>query len=659
MNKQISKFERAFQLHQSGNPKGAIEIYLKILRKEKDDPHLLFLLGTACSQVGRHQDGLDYLKKSVKLSANPITFNNLGSIYSLLKRDIEAIDCFNKAISMDPRYAEAYCNRGAAQTNINLLEESLDSCNRALELEPIYPVALLNRGNALWQMGDASGAIDSYDRAIEIVPNYAEVLNARGSIMQALKRWDDAFADYEKAVLFKPDIDYLIGTKLDTQMHLCNWDGFNKQIDELETKIEQREKASLPFPLLALIDSPSTHKAASQIYIDNKFPLEKVVPGFASSTKDSKIRVGYFSADFHEHATMHLMAEMFEKHDKTRFEFIAFSFGPISDDAWQTRAKNAFDKFIGCHGQSDSEIAELSRSLGIDIAVDLKGFTQDARTGIFAARAAPIQVNFIGYPGTMGANYIDYLIADEVLIPPETRNFYTEKIAYLPNSYQPNCRTREVSNKPISRSVFGLPEEGIVFSSFNNNYKITPQVFASWMRILKAVEGSVLWLFSSNETAEDNLRKHAKENGVDPKRIVFAQKLPVDEHLSRIPLADLMLDTFPYGAHTTCSDALRMGLPVVTLKGESFASRVAASLLTTIGTPQLIADSLASYEDLAVELAKNPDNLAEVRASLATNIKSSPLFNPDLFARNIETLYTTMYQRHKDGLPPDHIFASH
>ena len=259
----------------------------------------------------------------------------------------------------------------------------------------------------------------------------------------------------------------------------------------------------------------------------------------------------------------------------------------------------------------------------------------------------------------MGANYIDYLIGDEVLIPPESRGFYTEKIAYLPDCYQPNCRTREVSNKPISRSDFGLPEEGIVFSSFNNNYKITPQVFASWMRILKAVEGSVLWLFSSNTTAEENLRKHAEENGVDPKRIVFAQKLPVDEHLNRIPLADLMLDTFPCGAHTTCSDALRMGLPVVTLKGESFASRVAASLLTTVGTPQLVADSLASYEDLAVELAKNPDNLAEIRASLATNIKSSPLFNPDLFARNIETLYTTMYQRHKDGLPPDHIFASH
>lgn len=687
-------FENAVRLHQSGFPQEAIEIYLRILPTDKNNPYLLFLVGTAFGQIGKHEEGVTHLQKSAKITPNPITYNNLAGSLVALSRYTEAIQHLRTAIELDPNYSEGYCNLGIAQRYAGLPKESVNSLEQAIRLTPNYRQAYTEKGFSHSSLGEHANALECHEYASKLDPNFAdsyrhigdslvrlsrlsdslpfynkaialnsnftEAFISRGGALKKLGQLEDALANQNRAFALNPKTDYLLGTILHTQMLLCDWTDLDKRLDELVTEVKNREVATTPFILLALIDSPETHKIASESYVSDKYPTTSVkITDPSNSIKNSKIKVGYFSADFHHHATMHLMAELLESHDKSLFEFVAFSFGPITNDPWQLRAKDTFDKFIECHGQNDAEIAQISRNLGIDIAVDLKGFTQNARTGIFAARAAPIQVNFIGFPGTMGANYIDYLIGDEVLIPQKSQHSYTEKIAYLPDCYQPNCRTREVSNKPISRSDFGLPKEGIVFSSFNNNYKITPQVFASWMRILKAVEGSVLWLFSSNTTAEENLRKHAEENGVDPKRIVFAQKLPVDEHLNRIPLADLMLDTFPYGAHTTCSDALRMGLPVVTLKGESFASRVAASLLTTVGISELITDSHAAYESLAVELAKEPDKLAEIRARLALGIKTSSLFDPELFARNLESLYMTMYQRHQDGLPIDHIFASH
>ena len=349
------------------------------------------------------------------------------------------------------------------------------------------------------------------------------------------------------------------------------------------------------------------------------------------------------------------MAEMLEKHDKDRFECIAFSFGPVTNDAWQIRVKSNFDKFIDCREYTDSEVIELSRNLSIDIGVDLKGFTQDARTGIFAKRAAPIQVSFLGYPGTIGADYIDYLVADDVLITDQCRGYYSEQIAYLPNCYQPNCRSKEISKKSLTRSDCGLPENVIVFCSFNNNYKITPSVFSSWMNVLKAVDSSVLWLLAMNPVAENNLRKRALSSGVDHCRLIFANSVDVAEHLNRMRLADIMLDTFPYGAHTTCSDALRVGLPVVTMIGESFASRVASSLLSCVGVPELITNSLQEYEELAIRLAINPSVLDDIQERLNRSLQTSPLFDAERFARNLESLFVQMVERHRRGESPCHL----
>jgi predicted O-linked N-acetylglucosamine transferase (SPINDLY family) len=347
------------------------------------------------------------------------------------------------------------------------------------------------------------------------------------------------------------------------------------------------------------------------------------------------------------------MAELFEKHDKSKFELFAFSFGPDIKDSMRARVEAAFDQFIDVSTMSDKEIAEFSRMLGIDIAIDLKGSTKDHRFGIFSYRAAPVQVSYLGYPGTMGAEYIDYLIADKTLIPEESQKFYTEKIAYMPHSYQVNDRSRVISDRVFTKQEVGLPEEGFVFACFNSNYKITPDMFDVWVRILQSVEGSVLWLFEENKTAAVNLRKEAQKRGLAPERLVFAPKMELSEHLARHKLADLFIDTLPCNAHTTASDALWAGLPVLTCMGESFASRVAASLLNAIEMPELITSSLKEYEELAVALGKDPKRVKALKQKLENNKLTTPLFDSSLFTKDIENLYMQMSQRSQLQMVPE------
>jgi predicted O-linked N-acetylglucosamine transferase (SPINDLY family) len=349
------------------------------------------------------------------------------------------------------------------------------------------------------------------------------------------------------------------------------------------------------------------------------------------------------------------MAELFELHDRSQFEIVGFSFGPTANDEIRQRLEKSFDQFIEVGSKSDVEVAKLSRDFNIDIAVDLKGFTKDGRTGIFAHRAAPIQVNYLGYPGTLGTDYIDYIIADKTLIPPQSQQFYSEKVVYLPNSYQVNDRKRIISERQFTRQELGLPENSFVFCCFNNNYKILPATFDGWMRILKSVDGSVLWLFKDNPWAVENLKKEAQKRGIDGQRLVFAEHMPLSEHLARHRQADLFLDTLPYNAHTTTSDALWAGLPVLTQMGGSFASRVAASLLNAIGLPELITSAQEEYEALAIELAMNPKKLSDIKYKLEINRFTAPLFDTPLFTKNIEAAYIKMMERYYADLEPDHI----
>jgi predicted O-linked N-acetylglucosamine transferase (SPINDLY family) len=532
---------------------------------------------------------------------------------------------------------------------------ALQSFDLALRLDPSNAVTYNNRGIALSSLGQFEAAAQSLSKAIELGMQQAATFNNLAIALFNLKRFTEAISNYQKAFELNPDHPNLRGGLLNARTHICDWSNRQAAVDEICARVTLQQNVVTPFEMLAAVDSPPLHQITAQVYAKTKCPANPTLGAIALRKPTGRIRLGYFSADFHNHATAYLMAEMFERHDRSQFELIAFSFGPEAQDAMRTRLTAAFDQFVDARLMPELEIARLSRQMGIDIAVDLKGNTEDCRTGIFAARAAPVQVSYLGYPGSMGVDYMDYILADTTVIPEGNRQHYTEKVVCLPHCYQVNDRQRKVSERRFSLSEVGLPETGFVFCCFNNNYKITPPTFDGWMRILQRVEDSVLWLLQDNPLAAENLRKEAQARGVSPQRLVFAQRMPLDEHLARQKLADLFIDTLPYNAHTTTSDALWAGLPVLTCAGESFASRVAASLLKAIGLPELVTHSQQDFEDLAVELASQPQQLAAIREKLARNRLTTPLFDTELFTRNIEQAYKAMHQRHVAGLPPEHI----
>ena len=655
-----AKFNQALVLHDKGQLLKAQVLCEEILREQPDHFDSLHLLGVISYKNKRLQLAIDLMERAIKLNPNNADYcYNLGIVLHDLKQLDVAVASYDKAIQLDPDYAEAYYNRGNALQDLRQLDAAVASYDKAIQLDPDYAEAYYNRGNALQDLGRLEAAVASYDKAIQLKPSYTKVYVNRGNALQHLKRFDAAASSYDKAIQLKPDLDYLIGIWLHTRMQLCDWSNLESNVAELITKIELGIKSSPSFHILALTTSLSVQLKVSEIWVNDQYPYNPSLGPITKLQRSNKIRVGYFSADFHNHATAHLMADLFETHDKSRFELFAFSFGPDQQDEMRKRVFKAFDQFIDVRMMSDKAVAELSRKLCIDIAIDLKGLTQDQRIGIFSYRAAPIQVSYIGYPATVGADYIDYLIADKTIIPDQSQQYYSEKVVYLPNSYQANDRNKVISDKQFTRKELGLPVEGFIFCCFNNNYKITPYVFDSWIRILNAVRGSVLWLFEDNPTAAVNLRKESERRGLDPRRLIFAKRMQLPDHLARHRVADLFLDTLPYNAHTTASDALWAGLPVLTCMGESFASRVAASLLRAIGLPELITADQADYESLAIELATNPVKLRSIRDRLTENRLTTPLFDTPLFTRHIEEAYREMYERYQNDLLPDRIEIKH
>jgi protein O-GlcNAc transferase len=485
------------------------------------------------------------------------------------------------------------------------------------------------------------------------VPGLSDALYGRGNALYDLKRYDEAIASYEKALAISPEFEYAAGMLANTRMHCCDWRACEEESERLAADIRAGKSRIYPFAYLGISDSPQDQLLCSRIWVRDRYSPSPAPIWKGERYRHDRIRLAYLSADFHEHATAYLMAGLFEAHDRARFETIAVSFGPDSNDAMRARLVAAFDRFIDVRLQSDREVAALMRELEIDIAVDLKGYTGDARAGILSHRAAPVQVNYLGYPGTMGANFIDYIIADRIVIPEEHRGCYTEKAVYLPDTYQVNDSKRVVAARTPTRSAAGLPEHGFVFCSFNNANKIRPMVFDAWMRLLGKVEDSVLWLLASNAAAPRNLRKEAAHRGIAPERLIFAPTVTLEDHLARHRVADLFLDTLPYNAHTSASDALWAGLPVLTCMGTAFAGRVAASLLNAIGLNQLIAKSLEEYEALALELATNRSLLADIGSKLADNRDICPLFDTDRFRRHMEAAYMRMWKQCRQGEPPE------
>jgi len=659
MNPQLQiMLQQAIQAFQSGNYERADSILVKVIKADSKNLPAFHILGLIKASQKKYKEAIELLGKAVKLDPNePSLRFNLAKALMDSGAYMESIPHHKKAVELAPNNPEAWLNYGKAFSDLNAYEEALSIYDKALIINPGYAEAFLNKGATLKELKRYEEAIVFAESALRINPNLAEGWVNKGVALKEFKRYEEVISHYEKALSLKSEIDWLNGELLHTKMKICRWSGFTDNLENITNRLMANEKIANPFPLLALTDGVSLQRKCAEIYAQEKYPFNPAL-GPITKTKrleGEKIRIGYFSADFHNHATGYLMAELFELHDKQKFEIFGFSFGPIKNDEMRQRLEKSFNQFIEVGDKADVEISQLSRDLNIDIAVDLKGFTQDARMGIFSYRAAPIQVNYLGYPGTLGADYMDYIIADETLIPDHLQLGYSEKVVYLPDSYQANDSKRVIADKKFTRQELGLPETGFVFSSFNNNYKILPAIFDSWMRILNAAEGSVLWLFEDNNLATESLKNEAEKRGIDSNRLVFAKRMFLPEHLARHQQADLFLDTFPYNAHTTASDALWAGLPIITLMGESFASRVAASLLYAINLPELVTTSQAEYELLAIELATNPLKLNSIKQKLTKNRLTTPLFNAQLFTKNLEAAYMQMYERYMADLSPEHI----
>ncbi|MFZ4553937.1 MAG: tetratricopeptide repeat protein [Burkholderiales bacterium] len=614
--------QQAFDSYQRGDLKAARGLLQGLVQMRPGHFDVLHLLGVVCRRLGALEEGLRWL---------------------------------DQAVVVQPDHAMLHNNRGNVLSELNRLPEALESYDRALALDPTLTNALAGRGSVLVRLGRGKEAVASFDEVLRREPQRAIAYRDRGMAFKSIRRYEEAARSFTEALRLDPNMDFLIGERVRSLTLTCDWAGLGEIVAACEQAVAAGRRAVQPFNFVAISDRPDLHREAATAWAEARCPRDDALGPPPVRPADGKIRIGYYSADFHDHATAFLMAELFEAHDRDRFECYAFSFGSHSKDAMRKRLTAAFDRFIDVSRKSDVEVARMSRQLGIDIAVDLKGYTQDCRTGIFALRCAPVQVNYLGFPGTMGVDYIDYIVADRTVVPEEDREHYTERVVYLPHSYQVNDAHRKIADRSVTRADMGLPDQGFVFCCFNNNYKILPETFDSWMRILGGVDGSVLWLLEDNPAAAHNLRKAAAVCGIDPGRLVFAQRARLPDHLARQGLADLFLDTVPYNAHTTASDALWAGVPLLTLMGRSFPARVAASLLRAVGLPDLVAESWQDYEALAIGLAGDPERLAALRQRLAEQRKVSPLFDGRYFARHLEAAFCEMYHCLQAGESPEHI----
>jgi protein O-GlcNAc transferase len=574
-----------------------------------------------------------------------------GNVFCRQRQYNEAIAAYDRAIALNSNLAEVWLGRGNVYADLNRHSEALDAYAKALELKAV-PGAWLGRGNVFYHLKRFDDAMAAYDRAVSLRPDFPEAWLGRGQIFADLKRHDQAFAAFDKAFQIDPAMEVVEGVRLHAKMQNCDWNNFDAEASHLISSV-MNGIPTPPFAFLPIASTPEQQLQCAKLHATMRFPPGATPAWTGEIYRHDRIRVAYLSADFRVHPVSYLMAGVFERHDRGRFETIAISLGEDEQSAMRSRLKIAFDRFVDADGQSDTEIAGLVRSLEADIVVDLMGYTSTSRTGILARRAAPIQVNYLGYAGTMGASYIDYILADPTVILPKHREHFTEQVAYLPNTFMPSDLDRPISDRPFTRAEFGLPQTGFVFCCFNNSYKLNPKTFDRWMRILKKVEGSVLWLSENSPLVVENLKREAASRGVTAERLVFAGRMPLlSEHLARHRLADLFLDTLPFNAHTTANDALWAGLPVLTLLGDAFPGRVAASLLNAIELPELITHTEAEYEALAVDLASDPGRLRLIRKKLDGNRLTKPLFDTTLITRHLEDAFSAMIARYHAGLPP-------
>jgi len=614
-------FNQAVQAHQSGKISEAETLYRQIIAQDPKNFDALHMLGIVCSNTGKIQ---------------------------------EADGLFRVALSIDPGFPPCHANYGFCLLKQKRFTEALASFDKALALFPNFAEAWLGRGNALRELKRYDDALVAYGKAIALRQTLAEAHAGRGKVLSDLKRYDEAIAAYDTALRSNPNLELAAGERLHLKMRLCDWRDFSVERERLIQAVSDKKPYAQPFAFLSISSSPPEQLECARSWVPKNCPAPGTSIWQGKVYKHDKIRVAYVSADFRQHPVASLIAGLIEGHSRESFEVAGISLWPDEASEMAQRMRRAFDRFIDASRMSNQQVAQSMRQHEIDIAIDLMGFTENCRTDIFAQRAAPIQMNYLGFPGTMGAPYIDYIIADHVVVPQRQQNSYSEKIIYMPDSFQANDRRRHLSSNASTRQELGLPAEAFVFCCFNNSYKITPAVFDVWMRVLNRVPGSVLWLVGDGPVRK-NLLKEADTRGVNPERLVFAERVSYDKYLSRLSSADLFLDTAPYNAGATASDALWSGLPVLTLECDAFVGRMGASLLSAIGLPELVTTTPQAYEEFAIELATNREKLVQLKAKLARNRLTTPLFDTQRFIRHIEEAYRQAYRRYQGGLPPDHI----
>ncbi|HEX7873695.1 MAG TPA: tetratricopeptide repeat protein [Sphingobium sp.] len=611
-------------------------------------------LGLALKKLNRADEAEVSFKTAIDLNPADLEARfNLACHYRDEGRREESGAAFQDVLALQPDHVEARHWVGNVHRSNNAYMEAIDWYLKALTVKPDHFPSIINMAHALLDMGQLNSAADVYHQATLVDPDSIQAHFRFGSVLKLLGAMDRSHQAYSRALELDPSNPSIKAHLLYQEAIMSDWHARHK-FTAIPFEKKDRKDTVEPFVALTFVDDPAVQLKRSQVHEQTLLTKPAAPFDFPAKKPGEKIRIGYFSADFHNHATLYLLAGMLREHDRDAFEIRAYSYGTLNGEM-RNEIMPFVDSFVDIRGMTDEQAVAQAREDGLDIAVDLKGYTRDARMALFAMRMAPVQIAYIGYPGSVGGAEIDYIIADHVVIPEGDEHHYSERVIRIPGSYQANDNRRAIGTCPNDRTRLGLPATGFVFCCFNQSYKIGPQEFDIWMRLLHQVEGSVLWLIKSNDWSDDNLRKEAQARGIDPARLVFAEKVEQAPHLARQRHADLFLDTFAVNAHTTTSDALWGGLPVLTLMGRQFAARVAASLLHAIDLPDLVTTTTADYEAKALELARSPDKLAALRARLEANRLTTPLFDTVTHTRHIESAYRAAHQRWLDGQAPDHI----
>jgi protein O-GlcNAc transferase len=640
--------DRGNVLLEMGRPEDALVNFSGSLAIRPTHADTLVNRGHTLRILGRYAEALASLDAALSVEPKHVEgLNNRGTVLRDMGRFEQSLADYERALAVKPEYVEALNNCGAVLQDLKRLPEALRYFDTALKLVPNHVSALINRGMNLRNQGQLTGSLASFDAAITVNPRHAEAFYQRGCTLQIMNRWREAIANFETAISLNPGHPYAFGNLASSALHNCDWERINKI-----AAADQMREAIIP-PLIALgyFDDPALHRAFAARAIKDRI---KSAPALWNGTRyeHDKIRVIYVSTDFREHPVAFQLAELFERHDRSQFDVCALSIGPDDGSPMRARLAKAFDQFYDGWTLSDLEAARLLRSLEADIIVDLGGHTFGARPELFSHRPAPVQVTYLGYPGTVGADFIDYIIADRIVAPFDHAPFFAEKIVHLPYSFWPSDSKRPIAARP-TRADVGLPDYGFVFCAFNNNWKITAPVFDIWMRLLDHTPQSILWLRAGDPDVMANLRAAARTRGIDPCRLFFAPRTAAQkDHLARLALADMFLDTLPYNAHASANDALWSGLPLLTCRGHAFAGRVAASMLETIGVPELVTENLRDYEALAAALARDPFRLAGLRAKLEHNRTRATLFDSDRLRRHLESAYAQMWEIAQHNEPP-------